>query len=212
MFVDIHTHQQLSRADFSIYNLPLLNAESLLNLPNRYFSAGVHPWDSTEEWEKAFAKLEQLAVLPMLVAIGECGFDKNARTNFEIQLEIFEQQIALSEKVQKPLIIHCVGYYNELLQLKKRVQPHQLWIIHGFRGKPQLAQQVLNADCAISYGEHFNAESVQLTPIERLFVESDESKLSIRQLYSNIAAAKQCQPSELTAGKRFIEQLTRSTI
>ena len=110
---------------------------------------------------------------------------------------------------KKPLIIHCVGYFNELLALKKKWNPTQLWIIHGFRGKPELAAQTLKSGCALSYGEHFNAESVRLTPIEKIFVETDESILNINEIYQNIAIIKVCKIEDLNAGIQLLEETTR---
>ena len=42
----------------------------------------------------------------------------------------------------------------------------------------------------ISLGEHFNPESAKAIPMERLFIESDESTLHISEIYSAVAAAK----------------------
>lgn len=55
----------------------------------------------------------------MVWAIGECGLDKYSQVDFDIQKQYFIKQIELSELTHKPLIIHCVKAYNELLNLKK---------------------------------------------------------------------------------------------
>ena len=119
---------------------------------------------------------------------------------FAVQIQVLEKQIELSEKVKKPLIIHCVGCFNELFDLKKHWNPSQIWIIHGFRGKPELAGQALKVGCYLSFGEHFNTQSVRITPIDKLFVETDESKMSIEELYHQIAVVKGCSIEELSAG------------
>lgn len=206
MFVDFHTHNRISKNGVNIYNLTLTETEEFVDYPtDDYFSVGLHPWDSEKYTDELFATIEKLSSNRKIIAIGECGLDKNTETAFDIQLSIFEKQVLLSEGIRKPLIIHCVGYYNELLDLKKKVNPVQLWIIHGFRGKPELVEQLLKVGCALSYGEHFNAESVRITPLEKLFIESDTSLLPIAEIYRKIAEAKQCRVNELIAGSTFIE-------
>jgi len=207
MFFDIHTHNLPQLGCKSIRSLSIEEAEKVFSsTSDGLFSVGFHPWYAYEFSIKSFENLEKCAADNRFVAIGECGLDNNSKTQIERQLEIFNMQIDLSEKTEKPLIIHCVGCFNELLDLKKSLNPSQIWIIHGFRGKPQLAKQILKADCALSFGEYFNIESVRATPIECLYVETDESELPIEQIYDAIAEAKGCNPNDLFAGEQFYQR------
>lgn len=202
MFVDIHTHNSLELHFPVVRNLNFSEAGEIFSSAAKgFFSVGFHPWFADEYPVDAFSKLESWINDNRLVAIGECGLDKNSKVPIDKQLQVFEQQISLSEKVQKPLIIHCVGCFNDLFNLKKRLNPQQLWIIHGFRGKPELATQALKAGCALSFGEHFNEESVRITPLDKLFVETDESNLSIAEIYRRIAVVKDVDPELLIAGE-----------
>ena len=183
MFIDIHSHKIPVSGSSAIYNMPLSDIEKFLASDvQAWFSAGIHPCfidDFSTEWlEKIKTWLDDAR----FVAIGECGLDKNSATLLEKQIEVFEKQIVLSETRQKPLLIHCVGRFNELFELKKHWKPQQKWIIHGFRGKPQLAKQALKVGCCLSFGEHFNAESLRIIPVEKLFVETDESELTIDEI------------------------------
>ena len=211
MLVDIHTHSSHTTThSLAVRNLNLNEAEDFFKSDEQALcSVGIHPWHADSFSEDMLSKLEEWSKDKRLFAIGECGLDKNSNAGFEKQLSVFEAQITISEKSNKPLIIHCVGYFNELLALKKKWNPTQLWIIHGFRGKPELAAQVLKADCALSYGEHFNAESVRLTPIEKIFVETDESILNINEIYQNIAITKVCKIEDLNAGIQLLEETTQ---
>lgn len=207
MTIDIHTHNSLANKSLSIYNLTLAEAgQKIESNEKELYSIGIHPWFADEFTDELFGKMAKWADDSRIVAIGECGLDKNSKATFNEQITVFEKQIYLSEKTHKPLIIHCVGYFNELLELKKRLEPQQLWIIHGFRGKPQLASQLLKAGCALSYGENFNKESVLLTPNDKLFVETDESQLSIDEIYSKIAMVKNIPTELLSAGDLFISK------
>jgi TatD DNase family protein len=206
MFVDIHTHNLQTTTSPAIRNITLFEAESFLSSNEKDFcSVGFHPWFADTYSTELFQKLEMYVADKRCVAIGECGLDKNSKVPFDAQLMVFEKQISLSEKVQKPLIIHCVGNYNELFELKKVLRPTQLWIIHGFRGKLQLAQQAINVGCALSYGERYNEESVRVTPFDKLFVETDESKIPIEELYQKIATLKSCETEDLFARKKLLQ-------
>ena len=208
MFADIHTHNPV-QSDYScIRNLTFVEAGDIFSSTEEgLFSVGIHPWDSETFLDETLILLKKWAEDSRLVAIGECGLDKNTLAAIDKQAFVFKKQIELSEQVQKPLIIHCVGCFNQLFEIKKEMNPQQLWIIHGFRGKPELAKQALKMGCALSFGEHYNAQSVVVTPLDKLFVEADESKMSIEEIYASIARVKNCSPEILSAGKILIQQL-----
>jgi len=213
MVVDIHTHSS-APADYpAIRNLTFKEAARVFaSNEDGHFSVGFHPWHADEFSTALLNELTAWAADPRFIAIGECGLDKNCKIPLEIQLPVFKAQIALSLGIGKPLIIHCVGCFNELFELKKKTNSGQLWIIHAFRGKPQLATQALNSGCALSFGEHFNPETVRLTPIDRLFVETDESTKPITEIYRSISLIKECLPDALDAGENFIKQLKLTSL
>lgn len=212
IFVDIHTHNYTESDAIAIRNLTFSEAENLFSSAEEgLFSVGIHPWFAHEYSQEQIVRMENWITNQHFFAVGECGLDKNSNASLALQLKVFEMQIILSEKYGKPLIIHCVGCFNELLDVKKRLNPLQLWIIHGFRGKLQLAQQLLHAGCALSYGAHFNPESVRVTPLGKLFVETDESNLTIENIYQQIAVAKGCDVEELNAGTDAI-RMHKNTI
>ena len=208
MFIDIHTHKS-GKSEFpAIRNLTFQEAINILaSLENGLFSIGIHPWNVHESSEKDFSDIENWLTDSRFVAIGECGLDKHSKASLQTQLQFFMKQIELSEKFSKPLIIHCVGCFNELFELKKELKPKQLWIIHGFRGKPELARQALKSGCSLSFGENFNEESARLTPVDKLFAETDESDLSIEEIYCKLAKIKNCMPDELSAAENLYRQI-----
>lgn len=193
VFIDIHTHNTTA-ADHAIYN------SGTSYLAGRHISMGIHPWYIGDKWEEELATIANFAKAANVVAIGECGMDylKSAASR-ALQEKIFKAHIELSEKLGKPLIIHCVKAHERLIALCKERHAVQPWIIHGFRGKPEQAQQLTRAGFYISLGEHFNIESARAIPGERLFIESDESCLPISSIYSSIAAARGKDIDELAA-------------
>lgn len=80
----------------------------------------------------------------------------------------------LSETLRKPLILHIVKSFPEIIALRKQWKPTQPWIIHGFRGKPQLARELLAHGFHLSYGKKYNPASLAITPSSRLLRETDE--------------------------------------
>jgi TatD DNase family protein len=205
VFIDIHTHNKLTKNPLSVLSTCISAARELLEAnTTNYISVGIHPWEVHQTNSGIFEELITLASDKRVVAIGECGIDKNSRASIKEQDYFFERQIQISETLQKPLIIHCVAAFNEIVALKKRIKPKQLWIIHGFRGKPQLAQQLLSQGLILSYGEKFNPLSVAITPLDKLCVETDESSLPIENIYLNIAAIKNCLPQEINAASKIL--------
>ncbi|MBP1640342.1 MAG: TatD-related deoxyribonuclease [Bacteroidetes bacterium] len=173
----------------TIYNLSPSEAVSAHN--KRVISVGLHPWNIGADWKKQLQILGESAGREHVVLIGEAGLDKLCKTDFDLQQTVFLRQIELAEEIKKPLIIHCVKAWQELTAIHKKVIPSVPWILHGFRGKPELAKQLLELGFYLSFGEKFNEESLRITPLERLCTETDESKLTIDEIYSKIAETKE---------------------
>ncbi len=206
IYTDIHTHLLTSEPDVvAVRNIHPDEAEMYL-APGceGLFSTGIHPWHLNVAAAGWYEKLEKICSDSRIALIGECGLDKYAAIPLEIQKQFFEKHIQLSERISKPLIVHCVGAFSELLELRKKYRPSQRWIIHGFRGKPQLAEQILRSGCDISFGAKWNPGSLKCVPLENLFVETDESTKSVREIYSEIAAVKGCLPAQMNAGSKLL--------
>ena len=182
-FIDLHTHNNAPAAN-TIFN-------SNCYIDGRSISIGIHPWHINNDWQNIFADIATHAKADNVVAIGECGFDMlKSPATAELQEEIFRAHAQLAETLCKPLIIHCVKALDRLMSLHKDIKPQQAWVVHGFRGKPQQAEQLTKAGLYISLGEKFNHESAKAIPTERLFIETDESACSIAEIYRAVAQAK----------------------
>lgn len=185
--IDVHTHAPVLGA---IYSLPLeqIRANPPYPVEEQWLSVGIHPWEVTDSWRYDFAHVREWAFLPQVKAIGECGLDLLVPSS--CQIEVFKAHVLLSEEAGKPLIIHCVKAVDELLAIRKAMKPEQPWIFHGFRGKPQQAEQLLKAGLYLSFGEKFNPLSAKLCPASRLCLETDESALSIQEICQRICEAR----------------------
>lgn len=182
--LDFHTHRP--HPD-SIFNLPsekaVLNAYSEF----KYLSAGIHPWNTKNADIEDIKALAEVAENNRIVAIGECGIDKLRGADLDKQKAVFIAHAALSERLKKPMIIHCVKAYQEILALKRDLTPTQTWVIHGFRGNGILAQQLLDKGIRLSFGEKFNPEALKAAGAENLLIETDDSDTPIEDIAANIA-------------------------
>lgn len=162
--------------------------QALCFLPDSYYSYGIHPW-KIQNPEMQFALLTEAAFHPSVVALGEAGLDKNSKTPLPQQIEVFLRQAALAEEFGKPLIVHCVKAWGELLAAKKAINPRMRWIVHGFRGNAVLAGQLVDKGFLLSFGERFNREALEVAWPHSLLTETDESEIGIREVYARIANA-----------------------
>ena len=93
----------------------------------------------------------------------------------QAQTTLLRYHYTLSETLRKPLILHIVKAFPEIIALKKQWRPTQPWIIHGFRGKPQLARELLAHGFHLSFGKKYNPASLARTPPSRLLHETDQT-------------------------------------
>ncbi len=189
---DIHTHH--NRYGVIISTTP----EKFHPEPGKYYSVGMHPWELTEGSRELLPLLESAIQHPQVVAIGEVGLDKKrGGVPIDDQIEYFKHHVQLSERYHKPLVIHSVKKTNELIRLHKEISPKQTWVIHGFRGQAKDAEQLTQLGICLSFGEHFNHNSMKATPLNYLFIESDESKRPIGQIYRKAAKVLGVSPRML---------------
>lgn len=199
-YFNLHTHVYTSQEDI----VELVNQypqEFDAGLPN--YSIGIHPlFINQDRLESDFKILEQKVTLPECLAIGECGLDKRSETAFEIQLDVLEKQLLLAEKHQKPVVIHCVHAFQELVELKNKLKITTPILIHGFSKKEQLAKQLLENGFYLSFGKNLlrnpELETVFVnTPNHRFFLETDMIEEGIHEVYALAAKYKKITVTEL---------------
>lgn len=191
---NFHTHNPSSLND-ALYNL--LPPFTLPEAPPKYFSAGIHPWYINNRLEDHLDRLEHLIKTDKLKAIGETGLDKHRGPNIEIQVKVFETHIEWAQKFHLPLIIHCVRSYPEVLSLLKKHKFKEPVIFHGFRGNWSTALPLIKAGYLLSFGPSIlNAtisliQTVQLSPLNQLLIETDDSQVTIEEIFQAIIHIKQ---------------------
>lgn len=183
LLLDIHTHHP------SAEGIQSLSPEAFVPADDGCFSVGIHPWEADKAGEKEWDLLEEAARHPSVLAIGEAGLDKITPTDFLCQQEVFVRQIRLSENVEKPLVIHCVKAFNELIVLKRKHRPRMPWVVHGFRNNANIGRQLMQEGIFFSLGEKYHPDVLSLLPPEYLLTETDESHTPIRIIIERMAAA-----------------------
>lgn len=193
-YIDIHNHGSIpEKGKFQVENLMTHEGREPVNIENLSFTIGVHPWFLTSEnLEKQIAIVAKFSTNSNIMAIGEAGFDRLKGPSPEIQEKAFKGQVLIADKVSKPLFIHCVRAWDDLLAAHKKMRPSTPWIIHGFRGKKELARQLTEKGMYLSFWFDFilKPESTALIkslPKERIFFETDGSGADIKMIYNKVA-------------------------
>lgn len=185
MFINTHTHQKLFDADIELINLPLNSNEK----PN-YYSYGIHPKDiEKENYNLQLEQLNEVVHEKHCYAIGECGLDKLCNIDFNLQTTIFIEQIKIANNVKKPLIIHCVKAFNELINCLNINNNKIPVIIHGFNNNEKIAGVLEKENYYFSFGksllnfESNAAKTIKCIGRKTFFLETDSADISIKYIY-----------------------------
>lgn len=223
MFFDLHTHHP-SLALETVEIESVYFGQEKQPLSSR-LSVGLHPWhlsgfrnsfedkwnaeyggrsakiphsESRNGFDPAAAEhwLREQAAQPTVLAIGEAGLDKVTDTPWEMQVAAFQLCFHISEAFRKPLVLHCVRAFSEILALKKQWKPSQPWIFHGFEKNADTARMCLDAGCFLSFGaalfreKSHAAAALRQTPGDLFFLETDTSQISIETVYERAAEVR----------------------
>lgn len=188
---------------YGIYNLELGE-----NVPESYFSVGIHPKDIDENWEKHFEAFKKISLQDNCLAIGECGLDALIDIDANLQKTVFERQILWANEIQKPVIIHCVKRFQELIPFQKLAKVPL--IIHGFNKKKSVADEMLKHGFFLSFGKsvlyNLSLQSIlKEIPIDKIFLETDDTDFDIAELYQKVSEIKEISLEELQ--KKISENL-----
>lgn len=199
--IDFHTHRLKPDQSIQLINcfaqdLPLSDEENL-------YSVGFHPWHlESVEIHDCLQAMERTMNLPNVVAVGECGIDRAIDTEVVWQEHYFWKQAEMAKKYSKPMIIHCVRAYPEVIRMKNKVNPSLPWIIHGFRANEQTAASLIKNGFYISVGgklmdDPMKSKAFSRIPLERLLLETDDTHDSIHAIYEQAARLFNIQVEDL---------------
>lgn len=168
LYIDIHTHHPTHR-----------HIEPM--------AVGIHPWRAANE------RLEGI-LFDSAVAIGEIGLDFVCKVDRNVQEEVFRTQLKEAERRELPIILHCVRAFEPMMKiLSEYTLP--VVIFHGFIGSVQQAQRAIDKGYFLSFSSSSlrspkTVEVLRNIPINRLFIETDDSQEAIEDMYLRVAQVR----------------------
>lgn len=199
-FINLHTHRKPQiEGEWCIRN-GYTGSKYQLNALNYALSLGIHPWLIEGDGSAQMEILKRNFNNNRVVALGECGLDRVKGPDLELQKHLFQQQIDLANAAGKPLILHMVRTYSDLLEFSASIQVP--FIVHGFKGNITEAWSLLKKGACLSFGYRLFdnpglQEVFQLIPLERIYLETDVKPLRIDWMYAKAAQVLGITPEKL---------------
>lgn len=167
-WIDIHTHHPTTATTIT--------------------TVGVHPWQA------ATGVIPDEKEIAATDAIGEIGLDKACGIDMQLQKACFDRQLQLAERHKKAVVLHVVKAFEEVMQSLEDVSLKAV-IFHGFIGSKEQAERAVKRGYYLSFGARSAGSrktigALRTTPLERLFVESDETTIPLAELYETIAGLR----------------------
>lgn len=200
-FVNIHTHRKpLSAREWQIRNAWLPERVNFPERPGYFASVGVHPWRAHLYTDAQIdERLTRHLTVEAVKAVGEIGLDRVNGPDFSLQKKVFERQWQIAEQYRKPLIIHCVKAYSDLLAYAKDFTVP--FILHDYSGNAQTTEQLLRfTHIHFSFGRLLYRDLEKATdrlrqiPADRIFFETDTMPLPIESPYTMASRYLQTEP------------------
>lgn len=147
--------------------------------PQIYAAIGVHPEDCRKVYDGYIEELEQLSRNEKVVAIGEIGLDYHYDGfDREKQIEVFEQQLILAQRLNLPVVIHSRDATKDCMELLKKYKPKG--VVHCFSGSAETAKEIISLGMYIGFtgvltfkNARKAIEACEVIPTDRLLLETD---------------------------------------
>jgi TatD DNase family protein len=159
-----------------------------------YATLGIHPHEAALANDAAYAKMQELAKHPKVIAWGEIGldyfYDHSPR---DVQKQVFVKQMELAKQAKLPIVIHCRpsnagkdAWEDCLGLIRQQWAPSGLGgILHCFTGSWDHAKQALDMGFMISFAGNLTFPKAQTirdaakeVPLERMLIETDSPYLA----------------------------------
>lgn len=191
-YIDFHTHRSKYSHRTDVIEIVSKHLDKFT--PDEWYTIGKHPW-----WTSNIPSEVELRALKChlqkssCLALGEIGLDNLIDTPMQTQMEIVETMLHLLHDLNKPVVIHCVRAYDQLMRIKKTFSKISTWCIHGYARHATLAAQLIQAGFYISLMppkriDRKYIELVQSIPLEKCFLETDSMPdVHIESIYLQVA-------------------------
>jgi TatD DNase family protein len=144
-------------------------------------SFGLHPWflpERSKDWEEGL----RTYLTQTSCAVGEVGLDLwMQNSDLELQKKILRTHLELAAEFQRPITIHCLRAWSELLELLPTVPiPNCGFLLHSYNGPAHMIDKFLPFGSYFSFSGYFlnqgkeqRAQAFREVPYDRLLVETD---------------------------------------
>jgi TatD DNase family protein len=182
---------------------------------------GVHPYWAREvpsARNELPQKLEAALKAHGAVAIGECGLDapfaKREGVSLDVQEAVLRPQLELAQRLELPVVLHCVRAHGRLLECLERLGPLPAGgVMHAYSGSPELVQRYARLGMYFGFGGAATRPrakrakaALECVPGERLVLETDAPDQPPPWLQG-----QRNEPAEIIAIAAKLAQLTGSS-
>ncbi len=151
---------------------------------NVFFACGIHPSEASKTYD--IGVIDRLLDDNRCVALGEIGLDYHYE-NFEKnkQFDLFEQQIVLANKKNKPIVIHSRDASCDMLSILKSNAKYlnKGFLMHCYSESKEQAKNYLDLGAYFSFGGPITFKNskkediIKFIPIDRIMAETDSPYL-----------------------------------
>lgn len=148
-----------------------------------YGALGIHPESVLDYKKEDIDFIEQHLNDEKIVAIGEIGLDYHyGKENKEAQIILFEEQLKLAEKYNKPVIIHSRDATLDTIETIKKYKVRG--VIHSFSGSLETANIylklgfLLGVNGVITFKNCNLKDVIKEIPLEKIVLETDSPYLT----------------------------------
>lgn len=168
-FMLIDTHCHLSYEDYDNLDETIKNMDGIMiasgcndktnkevlelveKYDNVYGTLGIHPEEIDNITEGSYKFIEDNINNPKIVGIGEVGLDYYWVTdNKERQKDVFENQLKLAEKYNKPVVVHSRDSIQDTYDILKKYKLNGT--IHCFNSSLEMAREFIKLGYKIGVG------------------------------------------------------------
>lgn len=166
---------------------------------------GLHPWCASAKLEP---ELLAARLVEGAVGVGEIGLDSKVDPfDRERQLEVFITQVRLAVELDLPVILHCRGAFDDLVEVLERHRPRG--VVHAYSRGPELAERLLGLGLFLGFGGAITRpgarrarRSATCAPLERIVLETDAPSIGLEGV-----APEETEPRHVVEVARVLAEL-----
>ncbi|XXG85062.1 hypothetical protein AAC387_Pa11g0227 [Persea americana] len=145
---------------------------------------GLHPWYVVGRSPNWLESLRRYIEDTPAAAIGEIGLDRSPLAkgiDYQQQLEVFKPQLELAKEIGRPVSVHCLDAFDDLIPIMQDIGPFPAGVIlHSYSGSAEIVPKLAELGAYFSFsGHNMNADKemekqvLKLVPLHRILLETD---------------------------------------